>query len=201
MTLDRLSDVSALIDAEDTEAQEHARRMMAALGLPVTESGMADTPRRLVRALREFTAGMHEDPARHLRVTFPPEAEEPGIIAVTAVPFVSVCEHHLLPFTGRANVAYVPALKAPIVGLSKLARLVRGYAARPQVQERLGEQVVEALCTRLDSVGAACRISAEHSCMTLRGARAEGAQMATLHLRGVFQTDPVMRDAFLGLDR
>ncbi|MFI6499443.1 GTP cyclohydrolase I [Nonomuraea typhae] len=195
-----LEDVSAVAVAGDEhEACAHARRMMAALGFPLHEPGMADTPARLVKALRELAAGMREDPGRHLEITFPPESSDPGLIAVTNVPFISLCEHHLLPFTGTMTVAYAPAPGAPIVGLSKLARMAQGFAARPQVQERLGEQIVDALHSRLESLGAACHLSAEHFCMTLRGIRAAGAKMATLHLKGVFRTEPVMRENFFHL--
>ncbi|MGW4793766.1 GTP cyclohydrolase I [Nonomuraea sp. MG754425] len=181
------------------QASLHARRMMAALGLPLDTPGLADTPARLVAALRELTAGLREDPGRHLEVTFPPEAAKPGIIAVTDMPFISLCEHHLLPFVGTMTVAYLPAPGAPIVGLSKLARMAQGFAARPQVQERLGEQIVESLSTRADCLGAACHVTAEHFCMTLRGVKAAGARMTTLHLKGAFDHDPVIRDGFLRL--
>ncbi|RJL35803.1 GTP cyclohydrolase I [Bailinhaonella thermotolerans] len=177
----------------------HARGLMDALGFPVDSPGMAGTARRLVQALDELTSGMHEDPGRHLLVTFPPEAEKQGMIAVTDIPFISVCEHHLLPFTGTADVAYVPAPGAPVVGLSKLARLVQGYAARPQLQERLGEQIVSAIADRLETSGAACRLRAEHACLTLRGARAAGARMVTIHVKGVFETDAEARAEFVEL--
>ncbi|GAA2628441.1 GTP cyclohydrolase I [Actinomadura fulvescens] len=201
MTVDELNDSRPALTAVQREASLHARRLMTTLGFPVGDPGMTDTPARLVRAWCELSHGMHLDPGRHLAVTFPPESPDPGLIAVTDVPFVSLCEHHLLPFTGTANVAYLPAPGASIVGLSKLARLVQEYAARPQVQERLGEQIVHALVSRLDCDGAACAITAEHSCMTLRGARSTGAQMETLHLKGAFQADPQLRENFLGLAR
>ncbi|NJP93889.1 GTP cyclohydrolase I [Nonomuraea sp. FMUSA5-5] len=183
------------------QAPAHARRLMAALGLPLDAPGLADTPARLVSALYELTAGMREDPGRHLEVTFPAESAQSGVIAVTDLPFISLCEHHLLPFTGSMTVAYLPSPGAPIVGLSKLARMAQGFAARPQVQERLGEQIVESLCARLDCMGAACQVVAEHSCMTLRGVRAAGAKMTTLHLKGVFERDTLARRDFMGLCR
>ncbi|AQZ62363.1 GTP cyclohydrolase I type 1 [[Actinomadura] parvosata subsp. kistnae] len=155
--------------ADEYEACEHARRMMAALGFPLHEPGMVGTPARLVNALRELTGGLREDPGRHLEVTFPPESNDPGLIAVTNVPFISLCEHHLLPFTGAMTVAYVPAPGAPIVGLSKLARMAQGFAAMPQVQEHLGEQIAETLHTKLES------------------------------LKGVFRTEPAMRENFFRL--
>ncbi|MEV8095204.1 GTP cyclohydrolase I [Kitasatospora sp. NPDC085879] len=170
-------------------ATDHAAGLLAALGIPCDSESTTDTPRRMAKALAELTSGVHLDPARHLKVTFPPEDERPGIIAAVHVPFVALCEHHVLPFPGRATVAYLPKPGAQIVGLSKLARLAQEYAARPQVQERLGRQVVEALDAHLDVQGAACLIRSQHACMTLRGARAHDAAMVTTHLTGVLDTD------------
>ncbi|WP_017594450.1 GTP cyclohydrolase I [Nocardiopsis potens] len=174
-------------------AVEHARAMLAELGLACDTESTRRTPERFVAALADMTRGLRLDPDRHLGVRFPPESASQGVIAAVDVPFVALCEHHLLPFPGRATVAYLPAPGAPIVGLSKLARLLREYAARPQVQERLGEQTVAALDRILSPAGAACLIRSEHACMTLRGAEAHGAAMVTTHLTGVFDTDPVLR--------
>ena len=183
------------------EATGHARAMLAALGLVDGSEDTTDTPARFVKALAEMTAGAHLDPTRHLRVTFPAKSANPGMILVPDVRFTSVCEHHLLPFVGTACVGYIPAAGARIVGLSKLARVVQEYAARPQVQERLGEQVVDAITSTLDTVGAACLIRSEHSCMTLRGAKASGAYMVTSHLSGAFYDNPTVRAEFLTLAR
>jgi GTP cyclohydrolase IA len=179
-------------------AQHHAAALIAALGVPDTEATQ-DTPRRLAAALVELTRGLHVDPDRHLAVTFAPETDDPGMIVVTGIPFVSLCEHHMLPFTGTATVAYLPTPGARIVGLSKLARLVTDYAARPQVQERLGHQITHAITERLDALGAGCMIRANHSCLTLRGAHATGAVMVTSHLAGAFRDDPTIRSEFLNL--
>src|SRR4029078_6502423 len=145
------------------EAVLHAEKMLDVLGLNDGTEDTADTPRRLVDALIEMTAGLHTDPSEHLARTFPPKAADPGMIVVPGIPFTSICEHHLLPFTGTAAVAYIPNHGARIVGLSKLVRVVQCYAARPQVQERLGEEVVDAITGRLDTGGAACLIRAEHA--------------------------------------
>lgn len=198
MAQDDAPEMVARDDVTD-QASLHARRMMAALDLPLDTPGLAGTPARLIAALRELTAGTREDPGRHLEVTFPPEADKPGIIAVTNLPFISLCEHHLLPFVGSMTVAYLPSPGAPIVGLSKLARMAQGFAARPQVQERLGEQIAETLHTRVDCLGAACQVAAEHFCMTLRGIKAAGARMTTVHLKGAFERDPLVREEFLRL--
>ncbi|WP_406205358.1 GTP cyclohydrolase I [Kitasatospora sp. NBC_01560] len=180
-------------------ATAHAAGLLAALGIPCDSESTAGTPRRMAKALAELTAGVHLDPTRHLKVTFPPEAAQPGLIAAIDVPFVALCEHHVLPFPGRATVAYLPAPGARIVGLSKLARLAQEYAARPQVQERLGRQVVEALVSSLDVQGAACLIRSQHACMTLRGARAHDAAMVTSHLAGALDADPARRAEVLAL--
>lgn len=186
-------------DDDSDPAVGHARQLLAHLGVLDGGESTADTPARFVRALRELTRGVHTDPARHLARTFPPESDDPGMIVVPGVRFVSVCEHHLLPFAGTATVGYLPTPGARIVGLSKLARIVQEYAARPQVQERLGQQIVAALTGRLDTLGAGCVIRSEHSCMTLRGARATGACMVTSHLAGAFRDDPTARAEFLAL--
>ncbi|MFJ2866859.1 GTP cyclohydrolase I [Kitasatospora sp. NPDC087314] len=180
-------------------AAVHAAGLLTALGIPCDTESTAATPRRLAKALAELTAGMRLDPARHLAVTFPPEGERAGLIAAVDVPFDALCEHHMLPFHGRATVAYLPAPGARIVGLSKLARLLQEFAARPQVQERLGQQVVDALGAHLDIQGAACLIRSQHACMTARGARAHGAAMVTSHLTGALHADLARRAEALAL--
>lgn len=172
-------------------AELHAGAMLTALGIV----GDDRTPGRLVRALHELTAGRNLAPDRHLDVTFPATSNTPGLIIVTDIPFTSVCEHHVLPFTGHATVAYLPRPGARIVGLSKLARLVQEYAARPQVQERLADQIVTALSVGLDSQGAACALRGVHSCMSLRGARTGmSAAMVTVQYTGALETDPWRTD-------
>jgi GTP cyclohydrolase IA len=190
----------------DTEAvamaEQHARAMLTALGLvDDLDEATRGTPGRVVRALVEMTAGRYVDPTAYLACTFPPEGDDDGMIVVPGIRFVSVCEHHLLPFSGTATVGYLPNPGARIVGLSKLARVVKAYAARPQVQERLGVQIVSALVENLDTAGAACVLRSQHTCMTLRGALAEGADMVTSHLRGAFKDDPTVRAEFLSLAR
>ena len=178
-------------------ATGHAAAMLEALGIDVTLEDTRATPARLVGALAELTSGIHLDPGRHLAVTFPPPSDDPPMVIVPGVPIASVCEHHWLPFAGTATIAYLPASR--IVGLSKLARVAQEYAARPQVQERLGDQIVTCIGKHLDTRGAACVIRAVHTCMTLRGARAAGAAMVTSHLTGLFRDDPAARSEFLAL--
>lgn len=170
------------------QAARHAAAMLASLGI----EGVDDrTPMRFVRALDELANGRSLDPTRHLTVEFPPVSKDPGLVIVTDLPFVSLCEHHLLPFTGVVTVGYLPAVDAPIVGLSKLARLVQEFAARPQVQERLTEQIAQALDRPDRARGAACAVRGVHSCMALRGARTGNqVAMVTSQYLGALTVDP-----------
>lgn len=168
------------------------RAWMTARGLDPTSPALADTPARVLRALDEMTAGYNDSPAVHLSRTFPVDhAGEP--IVVTGVPFTSLCEHHMLPFTGHADIAYQPAPGAPVAGLSKLPRVLDVYARRLQTQEQLTQQVTTALDTHLDSVGAACLIRSEHGCLAHRGARKPGSVMVTASYTGRFREDPTAR--------
>jgi GTP cyclohydrolase I len=140
-------------------------------------------------------AGLSEDPRRHLKTVFHEKYDE--VVLLRDIEFHSLCEHHLLPFTGRAHVAYLPDGK--VVGLSKLARLVEGYARRPQVQERLTMQIADALMEELAPIGAACVVEAVHTCMTIRGAKKHGSTMVTSALRGIFKENPASRAEVLSL--
>lgn len=180
-------------------AAGQARAMLTTLGIPCDDESTERTPHRFVRALLELTAGTRVDPDRHFERTFPPPDGDPGLVIVPGVPFTSLCEHHLLPFTGTMSVGYLPSPGARVVGLSKLARAAREYAARPQMQERLGWQVVEAIGRRLQVEGAACVIRSVHACMTLRGVRADGAAMVTSHLTGRFRESAALRAEFYSL--
>jgi len=166
---------------------------MTVRGLDPSSPALADTPARVLRALAEMTAGYDEDPALILTRTFP--VDHPGTpIAVTGVPFTSLCEHHMLPFTGTADIAYQPALGAPVAGLSKLPRLLDAYARRLQTQEALTRQVTTALDTHLDTLGTACVIRSEHGCLAHRGARKPGSVMVTASYTGRFLADPQARE-------
>lgn len=163
------------------------RTMFTALGIV----GDEHTPTRHVRALMELTRGLSEDPTGHLAVTFPPVSPEPGLIVATDVPFVSLCAHHGLPFVGTFTVAYLPKPDSHIVGLSKLARMVLGYAARPQVQEAIAAQSVSALMGTLNARGAAIALRATHSCMAHRGVRTGATSgMVTVEHDGELRLSP-----------
>lgn len=162
------------------------------------DAGTADTPARFLRAMQEMAGGLADgaNPADVLDTVF--ESDHDELVLVRDVPFVSVCEHHLLPFTGTATIGYLPS-HGRIVGLSKLARLLDGYARRPQVQERLTQQVAGALVERLRPLAAGVVIRSEHGCMTCRGVRKPGATMVTSCLHGVWRTDAAARAEFLSL--
>ncbi len=144
---------------------------------------------------REMFEGLALDPSRHLETTFPEDYDE--IVLVRDIPFTSMCEHHLLPFTGVAHVAYLPNGK--VVGLSKLARVVEEVARRPQVQERMTQSIADMLESKLATKGAAVVIESEHSCMALRGVRKSGTMTVTSSLRGVFRENQASRAEVLSL--
>lgn len=183
-------------------ATEAVRRLLMWVGEDPDRPGLRDTPERVARAWREVTAGYALDPAEVLARQFAQDDEDApyqGIVAVRDVPFASTCEHHLMPFTGTAHVAYIARPGAPLVGLSKLARLVDVFALRLQQQERMTAQIVGALCDHLDPLGAACIVRAEHSCMNLRGVKKHTGGMVTSELRGLFFDDVKARDELLAL--
>lgn len=170
------------------------REILAAVGEDPDREGLRETPARVARMYAEVFAGLGDDPARHLDVTF---AEgHRGLVVLRDIPFASLCEHHLLPFAGYAHVGYLPAGR--VVGLSKLARLVDGYARRPQVQERLTAAIADALMATLRPGGAAVLLEATHTCLTVRGAQKPGATMVTAALRGGLRR-PAARAEFFAL--
>ncbi|HEX4053267.1 MAG TPA: GTP cyclohydrolase I FolE [Tepidisphaeraceae bacterium] len=171
------------------------REILLAIGEDPQREGLAQTPQRVARSYAELMAGLREDPRLHLKTVFHERYDE--IVLLRDIEFYSLCEHHLLPFMGRAHVAYLPDGK--VAGLSKLARLVEGFARRPQVQERLTTQIADALMEELSAVGAACVIEAVHTCMTIRGVRKPGSVMVTSALRGIFKDSPSSRAEVLAL--
>jgi GTP cyclohydrolase IA len=171
------------------------REILLAVGEDPDREGLIKTPNRVARSYAELMAGLRQDPRKHLRTVFTERYDE--VVMLRDIQFHSLCEHHLLPFTGRAHVAYLPDGK--VVGLSKLARLVEGYARRPQVQERLTTQIADALMDELSPIGSACVIEATHTCMTIRGAKKHGSVMVTSALRGIFKENPASRAEILSL--
>lgn len=175
--------------------EEAVRTILKAVGEDPDRPGLLDTPRRVARMYQEMFAGLKSDPARHLRVTFPEEYDE--LVLVRDISFTSMCEHHLLPFSGVAHVAYIPSGR--VTGLSKLARVVEEVARRPQVQERMTHTIADLVETELQSTGVAVVVSAEHSCMSIRGIRKPGSSTVTSALRGSFKTNASSRSEVLSL--
>jgi len=175
--------------------EKAVREILLAVGENPDREGLVRTPTRVARAYAELMAGLADDPRRHLKTVFHERYDE--VVLLRDIEFHSLCEHHLLPFTGRAHVAYLPGGK--VVGLSKLARLVEGYARRPQVQERLTTQIADALMEELTPAGAACVIEATHTCMTMRGIKKHGSTMVTSALRGIFKDNASSRHEILSL--
>jgi len=169
--------------------------MLRWIGEDPDREGLIDTPDRVLRAYGEFFAGYEQDPASVLSKTFDESGSYSGAVVVRDIEVRSHCEHHMVPFIGKAHVAYLPAGK--VVGLSKLARLVNGFARRLQIQERLTAQVALTLMTELNPRGVAVVIDAEHHCMTMRGIRNPGAMTVTQHLCGVYEDDPQLRAEIL----
>ena len=173
------------------------RELLDAIGEDAERNGLLDTPARVARMYAEVCGGLHEDPRRHLRTTF--DADHDEMIMVRDIAFHSLCEHHLVPFFGRAHVAYIPNEEGRITGLSKLARLTLGYARRPQVQERLITQIAEGIEEVLAPRGVLVVVEAEHLCMAMRGVRSPGATTVTSAVRGLFRTDVAARAEAMGL--
>jgi len=167
------------------------KELLDAIGEDVTRDGLIETPRRVADMYEELFSGLDTDPARHLRVTF--EAGHDEMVMVRDIPFTSLCEHHLVPFMGHAHVAYIPGPDGRITGLSKMARLVEGYARRLQVQERMTVQIADAIERELRPRGALVVIEAEHLCMAMRGVRKSGTSTVTSSVRGTFRTDAATR--------
>ena len=197
MTIERLPDLRDADSVDLTRIEQAVREIIEAIGEDPTRQGLIGTPGRVARAYAELFAGLREDPRDHLRVGF--DAEHHEMVVLRDIPFYSVCEHHFMPFHGVAAVGYLP--DGRVVGVSKLARLVEGYARRPQLQERLTGQVADALMESLNPDGVAVVIEAEHLCMTQRGVRKPGSRMVTSATRGSFRKNSVTRAEFLSLVR
>jgi GTP cyclohydrolase I len=192
--------MSSLNDADLTQSPrpiDHDRavravqELLAAIGEDPHRDGLLDTPARVARMWAEVLGGTNDDPDHHLSRTF--EIEHDEMVLVRDIPFTSVCEHHMLPFSGTAHIAYLPGTTGRFTGLSKLARLVEGYARRLQVQERLTSQLADAMQSMLEPVGVLVVIEAEHSCMSIRGVRKPGTKTVTTAVRGIYRTDAAAR--------
>lgn len=163
------------------------RQILTAVGEDPSREGLSDTPKRVAKMYLELLDGINDTPERHLEVIF--EADHDEMVMVKNISFSSLCEHHLVPFMGKAHVAYIPNDMGKITGLSKLARLVEGYSKRLQVQERLTSQIANAIDKVLAPKGVLVVIEAEHMCMSIRGVKKPGSVTVTSAVRGIFRTD------------
>jgi GTP cyclohydrolase IA len=171
------------------------REILLAVGEDPDREGLRDTPARIARMYEEMFAGLHRDPSSVLKKTFVEKYDE--MVLVKDITFDSICEHHLLPFFGKAHIAYIPNGK--IVGLSKLARVVELVARRPQVQERMTEELADLVMNELDAQGAGIVLEASHTCMSIRGIRKPGSVCTTSAMRGIFRANLTTRSEFLAL--
>ncbi len=170
--------------------------ILLAIGEDPEREGLAETPARVARMYGEIFSGLDDDPRRYLKIFTEENNDE--MVVVREIPLYSMCEHHLIPFIGRAHIAYIPK-NGKVIGLSKLARIVDSYAKRPQLQERLTAQVADFLFKELEPLGVAVVIEAEHLCMTMRGARAAGSRTHTSALRGIMKSDARTRAEVMSL--
>jgi len=180
LILAELTDTASPVDQPRIERA--VREILLAIGEDPDREGLQKTPARVAKSYAEIFAGLHQSPADLLATTFDLDHEE--MVLVKDIPFYSTCEHHLVPFHGSAHIGYIPSHEGKVTGLSKLARLVEIYARRPQVQERLTTQIVDALMENLQPVGAIVVIECEHLCMSMRGVRKPGARTVTSAVRG-----------------
>ena len=176
----------------DTARIERAiHEILSAMGEDPDRDGLQATPARVAAMYQELFSGLDEDPAQHLQVSFAAEHDE--MVMVRDIPFASLCEHHMVPFMGRAHVAYIPGEDGRITGLSKFARLVDGYARRLQVQERMTTEIADAVEKALQPRGVLVVVEAEHLCMSMRGVKKPGTLTITSAVRGQFRTDSATR--------
>jgi GTP cyclohydrolase I len=179
------------------DVAEAVRTLIRWAGDDPDREGLLDTPKRVARAWREYASGYAEDPAVHLARTFEEVGGYDEIVLLKDIPFQSHCEHHMAPIIGKASIAYLPRDK--VVGISKLARVLHGYARRLQVQERLTAQVADCICEHLNPKGVAVVIEASHSCMSARGVNTPGVMMTTSRMMGTFREDERSRREVLAL--
>jgi GTP cyclohydrolase I len=181
------------------EAEAAVRTLIQWAGDNPDREGLVDTPRRVTRAYKELFSGYEADPRAYLERTFEEVGGYDELVILKDIRVVSFCEHHMLPFLGKAHVGYLPRNR--VVGISKLARVVNGFARRLQIQEKLTAEVAEAIQDILDPMGVGVVVVSEHSCMTMRGVNTPGSRLTTSHLLGVVRDDPRTRQEFFELVR
>jgi len=182
---------------DSDKIQQGVRLILEGIGEDPAREGLVDTPRRVAEMYAEIFEGLTADPGEHFCVTFNEGHQE--MVIVRDIPLYSVCEHHLVPFLGRAHVAYVPGKHGRICGLSKLARVVDVFARRPQVQERMTSQIADTIVDYLDPAGVIVVIEAEHLCMSMRGVKKPGSETVTSAVRGIFKNSAATRAEAMSL--
>ncbi|WP_418889420.1 GTP cyclohydrolase I FolE [Parasphingorhabdus flavimaris] len=195
--VDALAEREAQKIAVPDEVQEAVKTLLRWTGDDPEREGLVDTPKRVARAWKEYCEGYAENPAMHLARTFEEVGGYDELVLLKDIPFHSHCEHHMAPIIGKASIAYMPTDK--VVGISKLARVLHGFARRLQVQERLTAEVAECIWDNLKPAGVAVVIEASHSCMTARGVRTPGVKMTTSRLFGCFLDDARSREEVMSL--
>ncbi|CUM97044.1 MULTISPECIES: GTP cyclohydrolase I FolE [Turicibacter] len=184
------------MSVDKNKIEEAVKMILEAIGENPSREGLIDTPARVARMYEEVFSGLHDDPKKHLQVYFSEEYDQ--YVLVQDIVFHSMCEHHLLPFFGRVHVAYYPENDA-VVGLSKIPRVVDIVSKRPQLQERMGKQIGDAIVETLQSKGVMVVIEAEHMCMVMRGIKKPGAITKTIYSTGVFKEEIALRQEVLNL--
>ncbi len=177
---------------DQDKIREAVRLLLEGIGEDPTREGLVETPDRIARMYEEICSGYEEDPAAHLSKTFTVDQDSP--VLERDIPFYSMCEHHMMPFFGKAHVAYIPDGK--VVGISKLARTVEVYAKQLQIQERMTSQIADAIMDNLSPKGVMVVLEAEHLCMTMRGVKKPGSQTVTVAVRGAFAEQPELQNRF-----
>ncbi|MGM0921653.1 MAG: GTP cyclohydrolase I FolE [Bacillota bacterium] len=172
------------------QIEEAVRLILEAIGEDPNREGLLDTPKRVAKMYAEVFSGLNEDPKEHFKTVFGEDHEE--LVLVKDIPFHSMCEHHLVPFFGKAHIAYIPK-GGKVTGLSKLARAVEAVCRRPQLQERITSTIAESIVDSLEPHGVMVVVEAEHMCMTMRGVKKPGSKTITSAVRGVFVKDPAAR--------
>ncbi|AIM15448.1 MULTISPECIES: GTP cyclohydrolase I FolE [Neobacillus] len=185
-----------MAEVNRAQIEEAVRLILEAIGEDPNREGVLDTPKRVAKMYEEVFSGLNEDPKQHFETIFSEEHEE--LVLVKDIPFYSMCEHHLVPFYGKAHVAYIPR-NGRVTGLSKLARAVEAVAKRPQLQERITSTVADSMMEKLEPHGVMVVVEAEHMCMTMRGVKKPGSKTITTAVRGVFAKDTNARAEVLSL--
>jgi len=181
-----------------TRIERAVREILIGVGEDPDRDGLLDTPRRVAKAYAELLGGLRENAAEHLSKVFEHQTSGDDLVVVRDIEFASMCEHHLLPFVGKAQVAYLPE-HGRVVGLSKIARTVDVFARRPQLQERLTSQIADAITAHLGARGVAVIVEGKHMCMSIRGAHKPAADMLTTAFRGLLERNASLRDQAIGL--